>query len=92
MTRVFTRSVSKKSFFCNAKRKEWLTDEPSFTLVWYSRTIQVPSGVDASQRALLHFGAVDYEATVFVSGSQVGNALATLSTPSSSSNWISCHR
>lgn len=53
-------------------------DDPfafSSSPVWYSRRVQVPAEVDAATRALLHFGAVDYEATVFVSGSQVNYLL-----------------
>jgi len=39
--------------------------------IWYRRKLSVPSGW-ARQRLLLHFGAVDFEATVFVNGKQVG--------------------
>ncbi|MDR0328572.1 MAG: hypothetical protein LBI05_09790, partial [Planctomycetaceae bacterium] len=39
----------------------------------YKRTFAVPSGADwAGKRILLHFGAVDWEATVFVNGKEVG--------------------
>lgn len=39
----------------------------------YRRTFEVPSGwgVGSGQRVLLNFGAVDYDATVFVNGSEV---------------------
>jgi len=38
--------------------------------LWYRRTLDVPA-VPSGQRLLLHFGAVDWEAAVFVNGSQV---------------------
>ena len=46
--------------------------DPSFhEVVWYRRTIQIPEGW-RSGRILIHFGAVDYQATVWVNGNQVG--------------------
>lgn len=40
--------------------------------MWYRRTMQVPTSWRAGdQRVLLHFGAVDYEATVWVNGQRV---------------------
>ena len=39
--------------------------------VWYRRTVDVPAGW-AGRRVLLHFGAVDYDATVWVDGAEVG--------------------
>lgn len=39
--------------------------------LWYRRTFQVPSDW-RGKRVLLHFGAVDWEATVWVNGKQVG--------------------
>src|SRR5688572_7542104 len=38
--------------------------------LWYKKTISYK--VDASKKTLLHFGAVDNEATVFVNGKEVG--------------------
>lgn len=52
--------------------------EPGFhPVVWYARTIRpadlAAAGVsDAAPRVLLHFGAVDYRATVWVDGALVG--------------------
>jgi hypothetical protein len=40
-------------------------DTGLYKAVWYRRTIDAPK-LDAGQRLLLHFGAVDYEATVWV--------------------------
>ena len=39
--------------------------------LWYRRTFTVPKEW-AGQRVLLHFGAVDWEATVWVNGKEVG--------------------
>ena len=39
--------------------------------LWYHRTFKVP-GSWKSQRVLLHFGAVDWEATVTVNGKEIG--------------------
>lgn len=40
-------------------------------LLWYRRTVDV-APIRAGERLLLHFGAVDYEATVYLNGKQVG--------------------
>jgi beta-galactosidase/beta-glucuronidase len=39
--------------------------------LWYRRTFEVPRGW-AGRRVLLHFGAVDFEATVWVNGREIG--------------------
>ncbi|PLW10524.1 hypothetical protein PCANC_21124 [Puccinia coronata f. sp. avenae] len=39
---------------------------------WYRRTFVVPKGWQSGRNVLLNFGAVDYEATVFVNGKKVG--------------------
>ena len=41
-----------------------------FKAVWYRRAIERPR-IDKDQRAILHFGAVDYNATVWVNGQMV---------------------
>lgn len=38
---------------------------------WFSTSFKVPSSWK-DEHVLLHFGAVDYEATVFVNGKQAG--------------------
>ena len=43
-----------------------------FHAVWYRKAIEVPA-LAAQQRLLLHFGAVDYRATVWVNGRLVGH-------------------
>src|SRR5262249_31010278 len=41
--------------------------------LWYRRTVEVPAGWRAApRRFLLHFEAVDWEATVFVNGKEIG--------------------
>ncbi|MDG2533482.1 glycoside hydrolase family 2 TIM barrel-domain containing protein [Sphingomonas sp. HITSZ_GF] len=40
--------------------------------IWYRRSFAVPAGW-AGKRTLLHFGAVDFEATVWVNGALVGS-------------------
>jgi beta-galactosidase/beta-glucuronidase len=39
--------------------------------VWYKRTVAIPENWKG-KRVLLHFGAVDYDATVWVNGTEVG--------------------
>jgi len=39
--------------------------------VWYRRTFETPGGW-AGKRVLLHFGAVDWETTVWVNGKEIG--------------------
>lgn len=39
--------------------------------LWYRRTFEVPAGWH-DRRLLLHFGAVDWEATVFLNGHEIG--------------------
>jgi hypothetical protein len=41
--------------------------------LWYRRLFQVPKSIPWSGRTLLHFGAVDWEATVWVNGKKVGS-------------------
>ena len=40
--------------------------------LWYHRTFDVSAVRRTGQRVLLHFGAVDWEATVFVNGREIG--------------------
>jgi len=39
--------------------------------LWYIKKITVPTGI-ASNHVILHFGAVDYQATVYIDGMEVG--------------------
>lgn len=44
-----------------------------FRACWYRRTITVPPSADRDARVLLHFGAVDFRATVWANGAMVGS-------------------
>lgn len=52
--------------------KSGLQLNPVPDLVWYRRSFTVPAEW-AGDRILLHFGAVDHEATVWINGVQVGH-------------------
>ncbi len=45
-------------------------DVDFLTAVWYRRTVRIPAGW-SGRRVLLHFGAVDHDATVWVGGEEV---------------------
>ena len=47
-------------------------DTSFFVACWYRRAVLPPPG-EAGSRLLLHFGAVDYEATVWVNGRLAGS-------------------
>ena len=49
--------------------------DPSFhDVVWYRRAVQVPQNFRANnRRVMLNFGAVDYEASVWVNGERAGD-------------------
>lgn len=42
------------------------------SLLWYERSFNLPSGFKKNN-VLLHFGAVDWDCTVFVNGQEIGN-------------------
>lgn len=46
-------------------------DTGLFKACWYRRTVAVPADLGDEERLLLRFGAVDYEATVFIDGAPV---------------------
>jgi beta-galactosidase/beta-glucuronidase len=55
--------------FCYQSRLSGIGDTAFHDVVWYARTFEyAPSG---DERLLLHFGAVDFRATVWVNGTQV---------------------
>jgi len=57
--------------FCFQAPLSGIGDTSFHDVVWYARTF-FPPAIDANaQRLLLHFGAVDYRATVWVNGRQV---------------------
>jgi beta-galactosidase/beta-glucuronidase len=49
-----------------------INDESVHEYVWYARTFEVPEAW-RGRDLLLHFGAVDYRATVWVNGQEVGH-------------------
>jgi beta-galactosidase/beta-glucuronidase len=53
-------------------RLSGIGDTSFHDVVWYRRSFQVPAGWQG-RRVLLNFGAVDYEATVWVNGDGVGH-------------------
>lgn len=67
------RSLSRKILipYCFQSSLSGIADPSFHEVVWYRRMIQVPEGWQ-SKRIMLHFGAVDYQATVWVNGNQVG--------------------
>ena len=54
--------------FCSQSSLSGLGAQPD-DVVWYRRAFDAPEG----ERLLLHFGAVDYRATVWVNGEEVGS-------------------
>jgi beta-galactosidase/beta-glucuronidase len=58
--------------FCYQSRLSGIGDTSFHDVVWYARTFRRPAGVEDG-RLLLHFGAVDYHATVWVNGAQVAS-------------------
>src|SRR5215216_5364723 len=53
-------------------RLSGIDDKGIHEVVWYARSFEVPKGwLDGD--VLLHFGAVDYRATVWVNGEEVGH-------------------
>jgi beta-galactosidase/beta-glucuronidase len=56
--------------FCPESSLSGVGDTDFLRAVWYRRQVEIPAGW-AGQRVLLHFGAVDYDATVWVDGVEV---------------------
>lgn len=57
--------------FCPESRLSGISHTDFISAVWYSRTFELPDSW-RSRRVRLHFGAVDYEARVWVNGTVVG--------------------
>lgn len=49
-----------------------INDKGIHEVVWYARSVEVPDSW-AGHDVLLHFGAVDYQATLWVNGEEVGH-------------------
>ena len=57
--------------FCYQSRLSGIGDASFHDVVWYARTFEAPLFGMTGERLLLHFGAVDYRATVWVNGRHV---------------------
>ena len=57
--------------YCYQSKLSGIGETAFHDVVWYARSFEYPSLGD--ERLLLHFGAVDYRATVWVNGTQVAS-------------------
>lgn len=57
--------------FCPESKLSGLGYTDFMNAVWYRRTFTLPASF-AGKRVLLHFGAVDYEAHIYLNGKEVG--------------------
>jgi beta-galactosidase/beta-glucuronidase len=58
--------------FCYQSELSGIGDTSFHDAVWYARTFGLPPGTE-NRRLLLHFGAVDYRASVWINGAQVAS-------------------
>lgn len=58
--------------FCPQSKLSGIQNKDFMHSVWYKRSITVTEE-QLKGRVLLHFGAVDYEATVYINGEKIGN-------------------
>jgi len=65
----FTRTIQVP--YCFQSKLSGIGDTSFHDVVWYRRAVQIPESW-RSRRVLLHFGAVDYEATVWINGDKAG--------------------
>ncbi|GIU77645.1 MAG: beta-glucuronidase [Bryobacteraceae bacterium] len=65
----FTRNIVVP--FCFESKLSGIGDTSFHPVVWYRRQFEIPAGWKG-RRVLLHFGAVDYKATVWVNGQIAG--------------------
>lgn len=56
--------------FCPESKLSGVGNTEFMSVVWYKKTVEVPPSM-AGKRVFLHFGAVDWKATVFVNGQKV---------------------
>jgi len=59
--------------FCRESKLSGLARTDQMPCVWYSREISIPNAW-SGQRILLHFGAADYETSVWIDGHPIGSA------------------
>ena len=62
--------------FCPESKLSGVGYTDFINTIWYQRTITVPADWQGND-ILLHFGAVDYEATIFIDGKQVSTHYGT---------------
>ncbi len=67
--RKFARTITVP--FCFESKLSGIADTSFHPVVWYRRAFTVPAGWK-EKRVLLHFGAVDYRANVWVNGKMAG--------------------
>lgn len=58
--------------FCPESKLSGIEQKDFMPCVWYKRRFTIPKNWQG-KRILLHFGAVDYEATVWVNGKKTGS-------------------
>lgn len=58
--------------FCYQSKLSGIQEEKDCTSVWYRRTFVVESGTLTNKALLLKFGAVDYEAKIWLNGKYIG--------------------
>ena len=68
-TSPFARTITVP--FCFQSKLSGIREKAFHDVVWYARTFERPPSDD--ERLLLHFGAVDYRATVWVNGAHVAS-------------------
>jgi len=66
----FTRTIEVPYAF--QTKLSGIADTSFHDVVWYRRRVTIPESFRRSRRVMLHFGAVDYEAIVWVNGERVG--------------------
>ncbi len=57
--------------FCFESKLSGIGDTEFHSCVWYRRELTIPDDW-SGKRVILHFGAVDYETTVYVNGQEIG--------------------
>jgi beta-galactosidase/beta-glucuronidase len=59
--------------FAHQTEASGIADKNVHEVIWYARTIEKPTEIekDETDRIVLHFGAVDYQCTIWVGGVQV---------------------
>jgi beta-galactosidase/beta-glucuronidase len=67
----FTKAIQVP--FAFQSKLSGIADTAFHDVVWYRRTVAIPDSFRRGRRVMLHFGAVDYEATVWVNGDQAGH-------------------